>query len=151
MINTHHQIISTLAQESFAVKAHEQQPAFNEPYFDEIESDGSFDYSAISGFPMAVAHFTFTAYDPITKLLMPAKWTFYGPVKDLLAISASLTGYEDIINIDTHIESTNIHLVKSTITNNYDYNIKYYQGESPVDMTNDFVKNIKEAELSLKF
>jgi len=151
VINTHQQIISTIAQDSFTVKANEQQPAFNAPYFDEIKSDGSYDYSAVSGFPMAVINFTYTAYDPITKLLMPAQWTFYGPEKGMLAISATLTGYENIINIDTHIETTNIRLIKSAITNNYHDYIKYYQGKSVLDMTHDFVKNIKESELSLKF
>jgi len=151
VINTHHQIVSTVAQDSFAVKANEQQPAFNAPYFDEINADGSYDYSAVSGYPMAVINFTYTAYDPITKLLMPAQWTFYGPDKGLLAISAPLTGYEDIINIDTHIETTNIRLIKSVITNNYNDYIKHYQGKNTFDMTNDFVKDIREAELNLKF
>jgi len=150
VINTYQQVISTVAQDSFAVKANEQQPAFNAPYFDEIKSDGSYDYSAVSGFPIAVINFTYTAYDPITKLLIPAQWTFYGPEKGMLAISGPLTGYENIINIDTHIETTNIRLIKSAISNNYSDYIKYYQGKNTLDMTNGFVKNIKEAELNLK-
>lgn len=151
VINTHQKIISTVAKDSFAVKASDQQPAFNAPYFDEIKSDGSYDYSAVSGFPMAVINFTYTAYDPITKLLMPAQWTFYGPEKGVLAISEPLPGYEDIITIDSHIEKTNVRLIKSAITNNYRDYIKHFQGQDTLDMTNDFVKSIKEAELNLKF
>lgn len=151
VIKTHQQIISTSATESLAVEATAKQPAFNEPYFDEIKADGSYDYSAVTGFPMAVVNFTFTAYDPTSKLLMPVQWSFYGPEKGLLAISAPLTGYEDIINMGTHIETTNVRLIKTAITNNYHDYIKHYQQESALDMSNDFVRNIEEAELSLKF
>ena len=151
VIKTHHQVISTSAQVSLAVKADENQPAFNEPYFDEIKADGNYDYSAVAGYPMAIINFTFTAYDPVTKLLMPAQWTFYGAEKGVLAIGAPLTGYEKIINIDSNIETTDVRLIKSSITNNYHDYIKHYQGDSAAELTNDFVKDIKEAELSLKF
>ena len=101
-----------------------------------------------------VISFTFTAYDPDTELLMPAKWTFYGPDQGILAISADLTGYKDIINIDTDKKSTEIRLIKSMMTNNYQDYIRYYQGgntvDNALDASNDFVKNINEVEISIK-
>ncbi len=154
VIKTHQQVISTVAQESFAVKANEQKPSIDDRNFSEIKEDGRYDYSAVSGFPMAVISFTFTAYDPDTGLLMPAKWTFYGPEQGMLAISADLTGYKDIININTDKKSTDIRLIKSMMTNNYQDYIKYYQGgntvENALDASNDFVKKLNEVEISIK-
>ena len=154
VIKTHQQVISTLAQESFAVKANEQKPPIDDRNFSEIKEDGNYDYSAVSGYPLAVISFTFTAYDADTSLLMPAKWTFYGPEQGMLAISADLTGYEDIINIDTDKKSTDIHLIKSMMTNNYRDYIKYYQAgntvESALDVSSDFVKKLDEVEISIK-
>ncbi|MCJ8295159.1 MAG: hypothetical protein MJK15_12185 [Colwellia sp.] len=146
-----HQMISTSVEESLVLMAGQYQPAFNEPYFDEINADGSYDYSAVAGYPMAIINFTFTAYDPVSKLLMPAQWTFYGAEKGVLAISAPLTGYEDIINLDSRIENTNVRLIKTSITNNYHDYIKHYQGKIADELSNDFVKDITEAELNLKF
>lgn len=151
-INTYHQVISTDAQESLAVEASEQQPDFNYPIFDEINADGSYDYSAAaSDYPMAIIAFTFTAYDPDTRLLMPAKWTFYGPESGTLAFSAPLTGYEDIIDFDTDIKTTKVELINSDISNDYDDYIKYYQGNNVLDITDVFVRDIEKSELILEF
>ena len=153
VIKTHHQVISTSAAESFLVKANEQKPAIDDRNFSEIKADGSYDYTAVSGFPMAVISFTFTTFDPTTKLLMPAKWTFYGPEEGLLAVSAPLVGYENIINIDTSVKITNVHLINSLIANNYQDYIQYYQGGSTVksvlDTSNDFIENINEIEIGI--
>tara|TARA_R100001377_G_scaffold84319_1_gene67595 strand:+ start:98 stop:1453 length:1356 start_codon:yes stop_codon:yes gene_type:complete len=154
VIKTHQQVISTTATDSFLVKANEQKPPIDDRNFSEIKEDGNYDYSAVSGYPLAVISFTFTAYDPDTSLLMPAKWTFYGPEQGMLAISADLTGYTDIINIDTDKKSTDIHLIKSLMSNNYQDYIKYYQAgntvESALDVSNDFVKKLDEVEISIK-
>ena len=154
VIKTHQQVISTTAADSFVVKANEQKPPIDDRNFSEIKEDGSYDYSAVSGYPMAAISFTFTTFDPTTKLLMPAKWTFYGPEKGMLAISADLTGYTDIINIDTDKKSTDIHLMKSMMTNSYQDYIKYYQSGNTVDnaleASNDFVKKLDEVEISIK-
>lgn len=154
VIKTHQQVISTKATDSFLVKANEQKPPIDDRNFSEIKEDGNYDYSAVSGYPLAVISFTFTAYDADTSLLMPAKWTFYGPEQGMLAISADLTGYEDIINIDTDKKSTDIHLIKSMMTNNYRDYIKYYQAgntvDNALDVSNDFVKKLDEVEISIK-
>lgn len=150
VVKTTHQVISTDAQESFAVKANEQRPAIDDIGITEIKSDGSYDYSAVAGFPMAVISYTFLAFDPSTKLLMPAKWTFYGPEKGTLAISGPLTGYDDIIDINTRKEAIDVRLVKSMGTNNYQDYVKHFQGD-PVDMNNDFVKNVSEVQLNVEY
>jgi hypothetical protein len=145
-----HQVISTSAEESLALMAGQYQPAFKYPNFDEIKSDGRYDYSAVSGYPMAIINFTLAVSDPITGLPMPVQWTFFGPEKGVLAISVPLTGYEDIINIDSDIKVTNVHLVKSKEANNYQDYIDYYQSDKVLDVTNDFIKNMTAAELVLQ-
>lgn len=151
VITTSHQITSTDSQVSLAVKAIEQRPPIDDVRISELKPDGSYDYSAVVGFPMAVISYSFLAFEPTTQLLMPAKWTFYGPEKGMLAISAKLTGYDDIIDINTRKEVIDVRLVKSMNTNNYQDYIKHYQGNSSMDMSNDFVKNINEVILSIKY
>ena len=148
---TKHQVISTISEQSLNVMAGVNKPAFNEPYFDEVTEDGSYDYSAISGYPMAIINFVFRTTNPETGLAMPAQWTFYGPEKGLLAISATLTGYDKIIDINTSKESQDVQLIKSNMSNTYSDYIKHYQGDSAADLTNDFVKNMTATELALKF
>ncbi len=150
VIENYQQIISTSAQESLAVKVDKQIPAIDVDNHSEIKADGNYDYSAVVGYPMAVISYDFTTYDPTTKLLMPAKWTFYGAEKGVLAISGPLTGYEDIINISTNKKATEVELIKSIITNNYQDYIKHYQGKSALDMNVDFVKKIKKVEITYK-
>jgi hypothetical protein len=151
VVKTTHQIVSTSYEESFKVKANEQRPPIDDIGITEIKSDGSYDYSAIVGFPMAVISYTFLTFDPETQLLMPAKWTFYGPEQGTLAISAPLEGYVKIIDINTRKEAINVRLVKSMSTNNYQDYVKYYQGVRDVDMSNDFVKNIDEVLLNVAY
>lgn len=151
VVKTMHQIISTDAQTSFAVTANEQRPLIDDIGISEIKSDGSYDYSDVVGFPMAVISYTFLAFDPITTLLLPAKWTFYGQEKGMLAISGPLTGYEEIIDINTRKEAIDVRLVKTVVAENYSDYIKYYQGDSTTDMSNDFVKNINEVLLNINY
>ena len=146
-----HQMISTLVDDSLSLMAGIYQPAFAEPFFDEIQEDGSYDYSAVIGYPMAIIKFTFRASDPATGLAIPAQWTFYGPEKGLLAISADLTGYDDIINNTVGKSAIDVRLVNSMATNNYQDYVKYYQGNPTAKMTSDFDKDMTAAELALKF
>jgi hypothetical protein len=151
VVQTTHQVISTDIQTSLAVKANEQRPPIDDVGITEIKDDGSYDYSGVAGFPMAVISYTFLTFDPATKLVMPAKWTFYGPEEGTLAISAPLTGYTDIIDTDTRKEAINVRLINSMAGGNYSDYIKFYQGESTADMTDDFVKNMSEVQLNVKY
>lgn len=153
MIKTHHQVISTRAEESFLVKASEVKPQIDDINFSEIEADSSYDYSAVANFPMAIISFTYTAFNPDTQLVMPASWTFYGPIQGMLADSAELTGYSDIINIDTDIKTTEIRLMKSSTSGLYQDYIQYYQAGNTVDFSmdesNDFVKDLQQVEINI--
>lgn len=153
VIKTYHQVVSTESQVSFNVEANEKKPSIDDTYFSEIEADGGYDYSAVSGFPASVIVFNFTTYDPDSNLLMPAKWTFYGPNEGTLAISAPLTGYENIIGLDTDKKSTDIWLVKSASATNYQDYIKYYQAGNTVNGSingsDDFVSNVEKIEVSI--
>lgn len=149
-IKTYHQVISTIAGESFLVKANDKTPAIDEVDYSEIKDDGSYDYSAVTGYPMAVISYTFTAYDPATKLLMPAKWTFYGPEQGVLAISAPLVGYEETINMNTSVKITNVRLLNSMTTSNYQDYIKYYQDDKNLGTSHDLVKNIHEVLVTIQ-
>ncbi|WP_252730439.1 hypothetical protein [Colwellia sp. E2M01] len=154
VIKTHHQVISEIAQESFAVKASEKKPTIDEQAFSEIKANGNYNYTEVSGYPMAIITFEFTAYDPGTQLLMPAQWTFYGPKSGTLAISGGLTGYEDIIDIETDKKSTDVYLIKSSVTNNYQDYISYYQAGNSVsqtlDTSDEFIRNIHRVEIGIK-
>ncbi len=149
VIKTHQQLTSSDKGLSFAVKASESKPNIDDRNFSEIKADGSYDYSAVNGYPMAIITFTFTAFDPQSNLLMPAKWSFYGPAQGTLAISAPLTGYEDIINIDTDKKSTEVRLIQSLATDSYQDYIKFYQGEYGLGITEEFAKNVNEVEISI--
>ncbi len=149
VIKTHQQLTSTKKEEALAVKASESKPNIDDRNFSEIKADGSYDYSAVTGYPMAIITFTFTTFDPESKLLMPAKWTFYGPEQGTLAIIAPLEGYEDIISIDTDKKATDVRLIQSLATNNYQDYIKFYQGDYGLDITDEFAKNVNEVEISI--
>ncbi|MEW6994435.1 hypothetical protein AADZ84_09255 [Colwelliaceae bacterium MEBiC 14330] len=149
VIKTQQQLTSTDKGLSFAVKASESKPNIDDRNFSEIKADGSYDYSAVNGYPMAIITFTFTAFDPESNLLMPAKWSFYGPEQGTLAISAPLTGYEDIISIDTDKKSTEVRLIQSLATDSYQDYIKFYQGEYGLGITEEFAKNVNEVEISI--
>ena len=150
VVKTYQQIISTVPEDSFLVKASEQKPAFNDPHFDEIKSDGSYDYSVVSGYSMAVIQYTFRVYDPSTSSIMPAQWTYYGPEKGVLALSVPLPGYEDTFKSD-NVEKSYVRLINSIKADTYQDYIKHYQGDHTSDMTSNFVQNIHEASVSRKF
>lgn len=70
--------------------------------------------------------------------------------KGLLAISAPLTGYKEFIDIYTDKKSTDVRLIKSMITNNYQDYVKYFHSRDSTDMTDNFVKILNEVEINIK-
>lgn len=148
VVKTHHQILSTESSEALAVSATTQKPAIDDVNFTEIKQDGSYSYSAVAGYPFAIISFTFTAYDPETNLLMPAKWTFYGPSTGTLAISGPLTGYEDIIGTATTKKAVDVRLLQSNLTNTYSTYVQYFQSMNALDMNNELVNNLREVEVN---
>ncbi len=137
LIESSHIKVSSIADESLAVMASTIKPDIDDVNFSEIKEDGSYDYSAVTGYPMAVISFELTTINPATNLLMPTKWTNYGPEKGILAISASLTGYEDIVDIETTRTVTDTKLLNSANSDGYQDYIIHYQTTAVDDFAND--------------
>jgi hypothetical protein len=150
VVKTHQQIIASDAASSFAVMAVTEKPPIDDRNFSEIQADGSYNYSAVTGFPMVIVTFTFTTFDPLTQLLMPAKWTHFGPQQGSLAISGPLTGYEDIVNINTDKKATNVVLINSVMANDYEDYISHFQSESNLAKTIDFNKKLDQVEINIE-
>ena len=140
LIESSHNIVSSIADESLAVMASTVKPEIDDVNFSEIKADGSYDYSAVSGYPMAVISFELTTFNPVTQLVMPTTWTNYGPEKGLLAISGPLTGYENIVDIDTARVVTDTILLKSASSDTYQDYIQYYQSSLVSGFTDDILK-----------
>ncbi len=149
VIKSYHQVISPDYQQSFTVHANEQKPNIDDINFSEIKVGGSYDYSAVSGYPMAVISFTYATFDPQTQLSMPAKWTFYGPINGMLASSAPLTGYEEVINIDTDKKSTKVLLLQSSKSDNYSDYVDFYQNGDMSRTDTSFVGDLRQYEIEI--
>jgi len=149
LIKSHHQVISPAYQQSFEVNASKERPDIDDINFSEIKADGNYDYSAVSGYPMSIISFSYTTYDPQTQLLMPAKWTHYGPAQGKLASSAPLTGYEDIIDEDTSKKSTKVLLQKSAISNNYSDYVDFYHTGNIVKNDNNLLSDFRQYEIKI--
>lgn len=128
-----HQKISTRTQDVFDVEAIKSAPELDDSYYSEISSDGSYDYSAVSNYPMAIIAFDYIAYAPTTEQLIPVKWTSYGQASGLLASSVNLPGYEDIINQDNDVFNTQVTLLRSLESDDYQDYLNFHQG---IDSTN---------------
>lgn len=150
VVKTHQQIITSDAASSFVVKAATEKPPIDDRNFSEIQADGSYNYSAVTGFPMAIVSFTFTTFDPETQLLMPAKWTNFGPQLGNLAISGPLTGYEEIINLQTNKKSTNVMLINSAMANDYQDYISHFQSASNLIQGIEFNKKLDQVEINIE-
>lgn len=135
--SSHHQIKSSIYTTAFDVSAQTIQPEIDNTSFIELDADGSYDYSAISGYPLVEITFNYQVNTTNSGTLMPINWTMYGPIKGTLASSLQLTGYEDILGQDLAIQSTNIKIIKSVNTSKYDDYISYYQGDKDSDLTDN--------------
>ena len=140
-----HQKISTRSQDVFDVEAIKSAPALDDSFYSEISSDGSYDYSEVSHYPMAVIAFEYIAYSPITEQRVPVKWTSYGQASGLLPSSVSLTDYQNIINQDNDVYNTEVTLLRSLESDDYQDYLNFYQG---ID-TNDFDHNLLSYTLTL--
>jgi hypothetical protein len=145
LIASSHSKVSPDADVSFAVMASTVTPDIDEVNFSEIKADGSYDYSAVSGYPMAIISFELTTYHPITGLPMPTTWSNYGPEKSLLAISAPLTGYENIVDIDTDRQVTDTVLLNSATSNGYQDYMLHFQAR----LADDFAHDLKQYHISI--
>mgnify|MGYP006081272779 CR=1 FL=1 len=145
VIESSHSKVSSVASESFAVKASTVIPDIDDVNFSEIKADGRYDYSSVKGYPMAVISFELITFHPTTNLLMPTKWTNYGPEKGVLAISLPLTGYTDIVTIDTKKTAIDTVLLKSNTGRGYQDYIQHYQSK----LTDDFANDLKQYHIRI--
>lgn len=144
VFGSYHQIHSTMFNDAFTVSAELEEPNIDNENFSELAADGTYDYSAVSGYPLIEIAFD---YDTEATAEAPAVyWTLYGPTKGKLPSSVQLVGYEDIVTPDSDIKTTDIRIIKSENTNKYDDYIEYYQG----NLDDEFSDNLKYFHLKLK-
>lgn len=134
---SHHQIKTSTYDEAFDVLAETQQPEIDNIGFSELAADGSYDYSTVSGYPLVEIAFDYPVSSLNSGASMPITWTMYGPISGTLASSVQLSGYEDIFDPNTYIQTTSIKIIKSSISNNYDDYIEYYQGNTDSAFADD--------------
>jgi len=137
IFSSHHQIKSSLYDEAFGVTPESKQPNIDNASFSELGSDGSYDYSALSGYPFVEITFAYEADMAESDTLMPVTWTMYGPIEGMLPFSVEQSGVENIINSDTRIQTTDIKIIKSSMSNRYDDYIRYYQGNDDSYFSDD--------------
>lgn len=147
------QIISTSYTSAYDTEVSiEQLEEINIDYtnFSELAADGTYDYSAIQNHPMAMIKFTYNVLAD-TGSYYPVTWVTYGEEQGILASSVPLIGYDDFVGQDTtSIENTEVTLVQSGNTSNYQDYISFVQsnstldsvGEGDIDESKDFNHNI---------
>ncbi|WDD97995.1 hypothetical protein [Thalassomonas actiniarum] len=149
-----HQKISSDYSQSFEVEVSENKPDVDDENFSELGSDGSYDYSGAGNYPLAVITYTYAAYDAGIGLF-PVKWTSYGPDEGVLPSSVPLSGYEDVINDDTDVQLTDIELIRSMSSSDYQDYIRYYQQAKQQEVesknvdSSDFVGDLKKLHLQI--
>jgi hypothetical protein len=136
-LTSHHQIKSTVYNEAINVLAETTIPNIDNITFSELSSDGSYDYSAISEYPMVEVIFDYDISTVNAGTSIPITWTMYGANKGIFASSVQLDGYEDVIDPDSYIHSTDIKIIKSENTNTYEDYINYYQGNTDTDFSDN--------------
>lgn len=133
-VMSQHQITSTSYGDALAVSASDNLPDIDTVSFSELGEDGSYNYSAVKNYPMAIITFTYDYTE------MPVNWTIYGPAQGTLPTASTLVGYDDIINSESYITETNVSLLKSNSTSNYSDYIEYFQSLD----NDDFIAELNE-------
>jgi len=146
IFGSYHQIQSTMFEEAFAVLPELEEPNIDNENFSELAADGTYDYSAVSGYPLIEIIFNYDTSSEEMGEELPISWALYGPIKGKLPSSVQLVGYEDIIDPNTDIKATDIRIIKSATTTKYDDYIEYFQGNT----NNEFADNLRYFQLKLK-
>lgn len=139
-VDSNHQLISTTYADVLSNDSSDNMPNIDDENFSELADDGSYDYSAVKNYPMAIISFTY-GFDAV------AKWTMYGPAEGMLPSSQSLVGYEDIVNSDTYVKQTEVVLLKSASSSQYANYVQYYQNPSDGDFINDLSRYVLDITL----
>ena len=139
LIESTHEKVSSVLSTSFNVAASIIRPDIDEERFTDISADGSYDYSAVTGYPLAIIS---SNYSKESGTLINFSWTTHGPAKGLLPVSVTtndgttvksptsvkLIGYETLMD-NTRLVSTDTWLLKSVMGNDYNDYISYAQNE----------------------
>jgi len=129
IIESYHQIRDANFNESFSVQASNVKPDIDEVNFSEIQADGSYDYSVVQNYPMALIQFNYELFDAQAQTFT-VNWTTYGPIQGLLPVKIELTGYEDIIGVDSDWNEIDVRLLQSAVSSTYDDYVSYFQNFS---------------------
>ena len=107
-----------------------------------IKSDGSYDFTSLADFPMAIVKIDFQSINPDTNSIMPVSWITYGPIEGIVPIKATLPGYEYLIDEQTHFRIDN-EVIQTASSNTYNDYISFYQNN--LDMA--FKANLKSYQI----
>lgn len=135
--SSYHQIQSSLYDDAFSVLAEINKPTIDNTSYSELASDGSYNYSAVSGYPLVKVVFDYQINSISSGTSTPISWTMYGPIKGTLAASVALSVMEESIGTDSNIQTTDIKIIKSSNSNNYSDYIGYYQGNTESNLADD--------------
>jgi hypothetical protein len=91
-----------------------------------IKSDGSYDFTSLADFPMAIVTIDFQSFSPTTNSPMLVRWTTYGPIEGVVPIKVTLPGYEYLINAQTHFRIDS-EVIQSVSSNAYLDYVSYFQ------------------------
>jgi len=133
-VTSGHQVISTSYSDALDAEAETDMPDIDTVSFSELGDDGTYDYSAVRNYPMAIIKLTYGFTS------VPVTWTLYGPEEGTLPYRAALVGYEDIVTADSYISQTLVTLLKSDNASNYDDYIEYYQSLIDSDLDDDIYR-----------
>lgn len=150
--SSHQQIVSTSSDNTYDSNLITDIANIDYVNFSELDGDGNFDYSDVDEHPMSIIKFTYNIANN-TGEYYPVTWTNYHGKSGLLASSVPLTNYDDFVNDNaTVIEKTEVFLLRSLNTSNYQDYISYFQEDSNVNFTEkkdgDFNENIHFYHLS---
>jgi len=132
-----HQIKSSVYEEAFSASAKVDRPNIDNTNYSELNSDGSYDYSTISDYPLIKFTFDFDVSPLNDNTSTPIIWTMYGPIKGVLPSSVQLVGYDNVVTPNTKMTNTDIQIIKSSTSKNYEDYIKNYQHITDSDFYDD--------------
>jgi hypothetical protein len=107
-----------------------------------IKSDGSYDFTTLADFPMAIITIDFQSVNPATNTQMLVNWVTYGPIEGLVPIKVTFPGYESLISDQTHFRIDS-EVIQSVSSNTYGDYVSYFQNH----VNTSFENNLKSYQI----
>lgn len=107
-----------------------------------IKSDGSYNFTPLADFPMAIVKIDFQSMSPTATNQIPVTWVTYGPIQGVVPIKVTLAGYESLVNDQTHFRIDS-EVIQSVSSNTYLDYVSYFQNHA--DIT--FESNLKSYQI----